>query len=208
MKKSNSESIALSKDFLEESEILRSIQGKLIAEEDDDEDAFGGGSDSDEGGFSDGSEEKKEDSEREDPYDLEGHEDDPRFLKGIRPDSPADSSPSGNCIYNTEDVMKALETFKSVHCQDVTIDWSLLDRIINIISAGKLVKQEDFSDLTNPESFSSSISEILRDIDLLTYNYYTLSIREVLDKVIDELRLEVSKSQSQLAKYKKILFSI
>jgi len=175
-------------------------------------DDFGGG---DAGGFggdsgSDGSTGSVGDdtqSSNEDKY--ADREDDPDFTKGPSDPSasPADAAPSGTTTYQVENVLSGLN--KTIMSNEVDLsELEAAKKVIELISNGKKLLPEDFKDIINDKSFTDIVKRSLEGADDRTKNYYTMKIREGLQSLQIDKKVETSKSNSELDKTRDLMDGI
>ena len=173
----------------------------------DDSDPFGddlGGSDGPGGGSSGGSDEDKEDGEetegensteadkKADELDLEGHEDDPDFLKGATDgdDVTLSDKPSGECIYDVDGIMKAIAAVIQGTNETDLEEIVAVKKAVELIFNGKILKPEDVQ-FTNTQNAAFLIKKIGEKVDEKTKNYLMVKIKEPLIKQRDQQKLDI-----------------
>lgn len=175
-------------------------------------DDFGGG---DAGGFggdggSDGSTGSVgDDTQASNENKYADREDDPDFTKGPSDPSasPADAAPSGTTTYQVENVLTGLN--KTIMSSDVDLsEIEAAKKVIELISNGKKLLPEDFKDIINDKSFTDIVKRSIEGADERTKNYYTMKIREGLQSLQIDKKVETSKSNSELDKTRDMMDAI
>jgi hypothetical protein len=173
----------------------------------DDSDPFGddlGGSDGpggSSGGSKDGDEEDGEKTDDEnsteadkkaDELDLEGHEDDPDFLKGATDgdDVTLSDKPSGECIYDVDGIMKAIAAVIQGTNETDLEEIVAVKKAVELIFNGKILKPEDVQ-FTNTQNAAFLIKKIGEKVDEKTKNYLMVKIKEPLIKQRDQQKLDI-----------------
>ena len=173
----------------------------------DDSDPFGddmGGGDGPGGGSSGGSDADEEDGEetdgensteadkKADELDLEGHEDDPDFLKGATDgdDVTLSDKPSGECIYDVDGIMKAIAAVIQGTNETDLEEIVAVKKAVELIFNGKILKPEDVQ-FTNTQNAAFLIKKIGEKVDEKTKNYLMVKIKEPLIKQRDQQKLDI-----------------
>ena len=173
----------------------------------DDSDPFGddlGGSDGPGGGSSGGSDGDEEDGEKPegdnsteadkkaDELDLEGHEDDPDFLKGATDgdDVTLSDKPSGECIYDVDGIIKAIAAVIQGTNETDLEEIVAVKKAVELIFNGKILKPEDVQ-FTNTQNAAFLIKKIGEKVDEKTKNYLLVKIKEPLIKQRDQQKLDI-----------------
>ena len=173
----------------------------------DDSDPFAddmGGSDGPGGGSSGGSDGDEEDGEapedaektdadkKADELDLDGHEDDPDFLKGATDgdDVTLSDKPSGECIYDVDGIMKAIAAVIQGTNESDLEEIVAVKKAVELIFNGKILKPEDVQ-FTNPQNAAFLIKKIGEKVDEKTKNYLMVKIKEPLIKQRDQQKLDI-----------------
>lgn len=156
----------------------------------------GGGSDnSSDGGSDTGSEDKaKTDEEKKaEELDLEGHEDDPDFTQGVtdKDDITLSDTPSGNCIYDVDGIMKSISAVIQSTSDTDLAEIVMVKKAIELIFNGKKLKPEDVQ-FTNIQNAAYLIKKIGENVDEKTKNYMILKIKEPLIKQRDQQKLDIA----------------
>ena len=173
----------------------------------DDSDPFGddlGGGDGPGGGSSGGSDGDEEDGEetdgensteadkKADELDLDGHEDDPDFLKGATDgdDVTLSDKPSGECIYDVDGIMKAIAAVIQGTNETDLEEIVAVKKAVELIFNGKILKPEDVQ-FTNTQNAAFLIKKIGEKVDEKTKNYLMVKIKEPLIKQRDQQKLDI-----------------
>lgn len=146
-------------------------------------------------------------SSNEDKY--ADREDDPDFTKGPSDPSasPADAAPSGTTTYQVENVLTGLN--KTIMSNEVDLsEIEAAKKVIELISNGKKLLPEDFKDIINDKSFTDIVKRSIEGADERTKNYYTMKIREGLQSLQIDKKVETSKSNSELDKTRDMMDAI
>lgn len=168
-----------------------------------DEDPFVDDADSDTSGGSDGDSEgnttdgETDDSnngdEPKDELDLENHEDDPDFTKGVsdNKDITLSDTPSGECIYDVDGVMKAIAAVIQGTNETDLEEIVPVKKAVELIFNGKILKPEDVQ-FTNTQNAAFLIKKIGEKVDEKTKNYLLIKIKEPLIKQRDQQKLDIA----------------
>jgi hypothetical protein len=166
--------------------------------DDADSDTSGGaggsdGSDS-EGNTTDGETDDTNNGDKpKDELDLENHEDDPDFTKGVsdNKDITLSDTPSGECIYDVEGVMKAIAAVIQGTNETDLEEIVPVKKAVELIFNGKILKPEDVQ-FTNTQNAAFLIKKIGEKVDEKTKNYLLIKIKEPLIKQRDQQKLDIA----------------
>lgn len=151
-----------------------------------------GGSDSDEDGEETEDGEKTDADKKADELDLDGHEDDPDFLKGATDgdDVTLSDKPSGECIYDVDGIMKAIAAVIQGTNESDLEEIVAVKKAVELIFNGKILKPEDVQ-FTNTQNAAFLIKKIGEKVDEKTKNYLMVKIKEPLIKQRDQQKLDI-----------------
>ena len=151
-----------------------------------------GGSDGDEDGEETEDGEKTDADKKADELDLDGHEDDPDFLKGATDgdDVTLSDKPSGECIYDVDGIMKAIAAVIQGTNETDLEEIVAVKKAVELIFNGKILKPEDVQ-FTNPQNAAFLIKKIGEKVDEKTKNYLMVKIKEPLIKQRDQQKLDI-----------------
>lgn len=151
------------------------------------------GGDSDSGDGETGDTDKTEDEKKADELDLEGHEDDPDFTKGVenKDDVTLSDTPSGTCIYDVDGIMKSIAAVIQSTSDTDLAEIEMVKKAVELIFNGKILKPEDVT-FTNTENAAFLIKKIGENVDEETKNYMMLKIKEPLIKLRDQQKLDIA----------------
>ena len=207
------------KDKMEQFDLSKELeeQKRITLNEDDDpfaDDAGGGDDDAggdpfgddaggddaggDEGGDEGGEEggdgaEGEGDGEEKGEINFDEWEDDPDFTKGVNnpDDVTLTDTPSGECIYDVDGIMKSLAAvIQSTNDNDLA-EIEMVKKAVELIFNGKILKPEDVT-FTNPQNASYLIKKIGSNVDEKTKNYLILKIKQPLIKQRDQQKLDIA----------------
>lgn len=188
------------------SEELRN-QNKISLKEADDDDPFGGDSpDDDDGrdeGEGDGNSDAEKDSEGDKAEDgepnLDDYEDDPDFTKGTQntDDATLSDTPSGECVYDVDGVMKALATVIQSSSESDLSEIGKVKRVVELIFNGKVLKPEDVM-FDDPRKASELIKKVGSKVNDKTRNYLVLKVKEPLIRQRDSQKMELAKAKKNV----------
>ena len=208
------------KDKMEQFDLSKELeeQKKITLNEDDDpfaDDAGGGDDDAggdpfgddaggddaggdeggDEGGEEggDGAEGEGDGEEEKGEINFDEWEDDPDFTKGVNnpDDVTLTDTPSGECIYDVDGIMKSLAAvIQSTNDNDLA-EIEMVKKAVELIFNGKILKPEDVT-FTNPQNASYLIKKIGSNVDEKTKNYLILKIKQPLIKQRDQQKLDIA----------------
>jgi hypothetical protein len=207
------------KDKMEQFDLSKELeeQKRITLNEDDDpfaDDAGGGDDDAggdpfgddaggddaggDEGGDEGGEEggdgaEGEGDGEEKGEINFDDWEDDPDFTKGVNnpDDVTLTDTPSGECIYDVDGIMKSLAAvIQSTNDNDLA-EIEMVKKAVELIFNGKILKPEDVT-FTNPQNASYLIKKIGSNVDEKTKNYLILKIKQPLIKQRDQQKLDIA----------------
>ena len=207
------------KDKMEQFDLSKELeeQKRITLNEDDDpfaDDAGGGDDDAggdpfgddaggddaggDEGGDEGGEEggdgaDGEGDGEEKGEINFDDWEDDPDFTKGVNnpDDVTLTDTPSGECIYDVDGIMKSLAAvIQSTNDNDLA-EIEMVKKAVELIFNGKILKPEDVT-FTNPQNASYLIKKIGSNVDEKTKNYLILKIKQPLIKQRDQQKLDIA----------------
>lgn len=207
------------KDKMEQFDLSKELeeQKRITLNEDDDpfaDDAGGGDDDAggdpfgddaggddaggDEGGDEGGEEggdgaDGEGDGEEKGEINFDEWEDDPDFTKGVNnpDDVTLTDTPSGECIYDVDGIMKSLAAvIQSTNDNDLA-EIEMVKKAVELIFNGKILKPEDVT-FTNPQNASYLIKKIGSNVDEKTKNYLILKIKQPLIKQRDQQKLDIA----------------
>ena len=158
------------------------------------DDAGGDDAGGDEGGEEGGeSAEGEGDGEEKGEINFDEWEDDPDFTKGVNnpDDVTLTDTPSGECIYDVDGIMKSLAAvIQSTNDNDLA-EIEMVKKAVELIFNGKILKPEDVT-FTNPQNASYLIKKIGSNVDEKTKNYLILKIKQPLIKQRDQQKLDIA----------------
>lgn len=134
-----------------------------------------------------------EDEKKKDELDLEGHEDDPDFLKGVenKDDVTLSDTPSGECIYDVDGIMRALSAVIQSTNDNQLEEIVAVKKAVELIFNGKILNADDVK-FTNPQNAAFLLKKIGEKVDEKTKNYLMLKIQEPLIKLRDQQKLDIA----------------
>ena len=157
-------------------------------------DDAGGDESGDEGGEEGGDGAEGEgDGEEKGEINFDDWEDDPDFTKGVNnpDDVTLTDTPSGECIYDVDGIMKSLAAvIQSTNDNDLA-EIEMVKKAVELIFNGKILKPEDVT-FTNPQNASYLIKKIGSNVDEKTKNYLILKIKQPLIKQRDQQKLDIA----------------
>ena len=162
------------------------------------DDAGGDDAGGDEGGDEGGEEggdgaDGEGDGEEKGEINFDEWEDDPDFTKGVNnpDDVTLTDTPSGECIYDVDGIMKSLAAvIQSTNDNDLA-EIEMVKKAVELIFNGKILKPEDVT-FTNPQNASYLIKKIGSNVDEKTKNYLILKIKQPLIKQRDQQKLDIA----------------
>lgn len=154
-------------------------------------DPFGDDSADDTGEDAETDEAEDNETEDEDPYDIEGHEDDPDFTKGGEEGDVVQASPAGAVVYDTEGVMKSINAVIANLSDEQLAEIEAVKKAATLIFNGKLLKPEDVT-FKNPKNAAFLLKKIGTNVDEKTRNYLMLKIKQPLIKLRDKNKEELA----------------
>ena len=162
------------------------------------DDAGGDDAGGDEGGDEGGEEggdgaDGEGDGEEKGEINFDDWEDDPDFTKGVNnpDDVTLTDTPSGECIYDVDGIMKSLAAvIQSTNDNDLA-EIEMVKKAVELIFNGKILKPEDVT-FTNPQNASYLIKKIGSNVDEKTKNYLILKIKQPLIKQRDQQKLDIA----------------
>lgn len=177
---------------------------------DDSGDMGGGGLDGGPGGpdggpgGGDSGEDLGDDTEDKGGDKFADREDDPDFKNGMPTDgSAAETGPSGNTTYQVEDVLRNLNGIVDSGDIDLAeIEPSKL--ILELIANGKKLKEEDFEEIHQYESFSEIVKKCLEGVDDRTRDYFNLKIKEAILEIQKQKKIDASKAKGDVDQLRNI----
>lgn len=145
-----------------------------------------------EGGEGD-SAEGEDDSDNPNELNLDEYEDDPDFTKGVNnpDDVTLTDTPSGECIYDVDGIMKSLAAVIQSTPDTDLAEIVMVKKAVELIFNGKILKPEDVT-FTNPQNASFLIKKIGANVDEKTRNYLILKIKQPLIKQRDQQKLDIA----------------
>lgn len=134
-----------------------------------------------------------EDEKKKDELDLDGHEDDPDFTKGVenKDDVTLSDTPSGECVYDVDGIMRALSAVIQSTSDNQLEEIVAVKKAVELIFNGKILNAEDVK-FTNPQNASFLLKKIGEKVDEKTKNYLMLKIQEPLIKLRDQQKLDIA----------------
>lgn len=142
----------------------------------------GGGSDDEDGeGDGDGTGEE----ENTDPYDMEGHEDDPDFTEGADNAEVVQPTPAGAVVYDVKGIMQSMNAVIEALPDAQLAEIEAVKKAVTLIFNGKLLKAEDVT-FQNPKNASFLLKKIGSNVNEKTRNYLMLKIKQPLIKLRDK----------------------
>lgn len=141
-----------------------------------------GGSDSD---SDDEAGETADGEEDQDPYDMEGHEDDPDFTEGADDAEVVQPTPAGACIYDVKGIMQSMNAIIEALPDAQLVEIKAVKKAVTLIFNGKLLKAEDVT-FQNPKNASFLLKKIGSNVNEKTRNYLILKIKQPLIKRRDK----------------------
>lgn len=123
--------------------------------------------------------------EDQDPYDMEGHEDDPDFTEGADDAEVVQPTPAGACIYDVKGIMQALNAIIEALPDTQLVEIKAVKKAVTLIFNGKLLKAEDVT-FQNPKNASFLLKKIGSNVNEKTRNYLMLKIKQPLIKLRDK----------------------
>ena len=206
------------KDKMEQFDLSKELeeQKRITLNEDDDpfaDDAGGGDDDAggdpfgddaggddaggDEGGDEGGEEggdgaEGEGDGEEKGEINFDDWEDDPDFTKGVNnpDDVTLTDTPSGECIYDVDGIMKAIAAVIQGTNESDLEEIVAVKKAVELIFNGKILKPEDVQ-FTNTQNAAFLIKKIGEKVDEKTKNYLMVKIKEPLIKQRDQQKLDI-----------------
>lgn len=177
-------------------------------------DDFGDGGDpfndaSDTDGDNDGDDEAKDttEDEEQDPYDMEGHEDDPDFTEGGDSTEVVQPTPAGAVVYDVKGIMQAVNAVIEVLPDAQLAEIDAVKKAVTLIFNGKLLKPEDVT-FQNPKNASFLLKKIGSKVNEKTRNYLMLKIKQPLIKLRDKNKEELASMKNDTENIRDTLSSL
>lgn len=170
-------------------------------------DPFNDASDTD--GDNDGDDEAKDttEDEEQDPYDMEGHEDDPDFTEGGDSTEVVQPTPAGAVVYDVKGIMQAVNAVIEVLPDAQLAEIDAVKKAVTLIFNGKLLKPEDVT-FQNPKNASFLLKKIGSKVNEKTRNYLMLKIKQPLIKLRDKNKEELASMKNDTENIRDTLSSL
>ena len=175
----------------------------------DDADPFGddAGGDTDGGDNSDTDAATGEDNP-DDPYDIEGHEDDPDFTKGQTSGGDlGEPVPAGACVYDAEGIFKSIDAVVQSLPDLELAEIDAVKKAVTLIFNGKILNPEDVT-FQNPKNAMYLVKKIGENVDERTCRYLFLKIKQPLIKLRDARKEELAKMKNDTQNIRNTLSAI
>ena len=125
-------------------------------------------------------------------------EDDPDFVGGSSDsDSAAEGTPAGGMIYDTESVLKGINS--TISSSDINLaEIDNAKNVLEVIANGKKLKPEDFEDVHDYQSFSDIVNRSLFQTDENTQNYFKMKIKRAILDIQNQKKIDASKNAGEV----------
>lgn len=145
--------------------------------------------------------------EEQDPYDMEGHEDDPDFTEGGDNTEVVQPTPAGTVVYDVKGIMQAVNAIIEALPDAQLAEIDAVKKAVTLIFNGKLLKPEDVT-FQNPKNASFLLKKIGSKVNEKTRNYLMLKIKQPLIKLRDKNKEELASMKNDTDNIRDTLSSL